>query len=161
MDDYFYHDKEYRKKQSAITKENWEKGTFDFMRRKEKRVCARNECGKKFEVTHSDPKIYCSHKCSAIVSNSNRGPMSVEQKVRIGKALKGRKNPFAGKIIVPRVEIICANPKCRKVFLVERWKKRKYCSNLCTMAVVGGKPIMPVCRIIWELSGNMSQKLLI
>ncbi len=138
-----YHKKEYRKKQSAITKANWKKGVFDFTRKREKRICGRNGCGRKFEAIYSDPKIYCSQSCSAIVNNAKRGPMSAEQKIRIGKALRGRKNPRAGEIIVPRVEIICANTKCKKVFLVERWKKRKYCSNQCTMAVVGGKPTSP------------------
>ena len=60
-----YHKKEYRKKQSAIMKENWRKGVFDFIYRRDKRVCAREGCGKKFEVIHSDPKIYCSQSCSA------------------------------------------------------------------------------------------------
>lgn len=138
-----YSNKKYREKQSAKTRENWRKGVFDFIYKKDKRVCARKGCGKKFEVIHSDPKIYCSQTCSAMVNNAKRGPMSAEQKVKIGKALKGRKNPHAGEIIVPRVKIVCANPKCKKVFLVERWMKRKYCSNQCTMAVVGGKPTSP------------------
>ena len=143
-----YNKKEYREKQSAITKANWRKGIFDFMYRKDKRICARKDCGKKFEVIHSDPKIYCSQSCAATVNNANRGPMFVEQKIKISKALKGRKSkgfesPFKGKIKIERVKIICANPKCKKVFLIERWMKRKYCSNQCTMAVVGGKPTSP------------------
>ena len=143
MSHHSYDKKEYQEKQSAITKANWQKGVFDLMYRKEKMICARKGCGKKFEVVHSDPKIYCSQRCSAIVNNAKRGPMSAEQKIKIGKALKGRKNPYAGQIIVPRVKIICANPKCKKKFLIERWMKRKYCSNKCTMAIVGGKPTSP------------------
>ncbi|OGZ85541.1 MAG: hypothetical protein A2401_02150 [Candidatus Staskawiczbacteria bacterium RIFOXYC1_FULL_38_18] len=139
----FYNNREYRKSQGAITKKNWDSGVFDFMRRKEERICARDGCGKKFEVIHSDPKIYCSHNCAAMVNNAKRGPMSAGQKVKIGEALKGKKSPHEGKIFVSRVKIICANQKCKKVFLVERWMKRKYCSNKCAMAVTGGKPTSP------------------
>jgi hypothetical protein len=140
---YSYYKKEYREKQSHITKANWKKGVFDFIYKRDKRVCARKECGKEFEVIHSDPKIYCSQSCSAMANNAKRGPMPVEQKIKIGKALKGRKNLYAGKIIVPRVKLICANPKCKKFFLVERWMKRKYCSNQCAMTITGGKPTSP------------------
>lgn len=129
-------------------KENWKKGVFDFIYKREKRICVRENCGNKFEVTKSDPKMYCSHRCSAIVSNGKRGPMSTEQKLKISKTLFGRKhqgfeNPFKGKIKVPRVEIICANPKCFKKFLSERWMHRKFCSVPCAMAITGGKPTSP------------------
>ena len=129
-------------------RENWKKGIFDFIYKREKRKCARKECKNSFEVTLSDAKIYCSRRCGAIVNNGNRGPMSDAQKMKISETLKGRKNvgyvnPFKGKIKVARVEVICANPKCKKVFLVERWMKRKYCSNMCAMAVTGGKPTSP------------------
>jgi len=138
-----YDKKEYREKQSAITKANWEKGTFDLIYKRDKRICIRKGCGKKFEVIHSDPKKYCSQNCSAIVNNLRRGPMSSEQKLKIGKALKGRKSPYAGAIIVPRVKIVCVNPKCKKSFIIERWMKRKYCSNKCHMVVIGGEPTSP------------------
>lgn len=148
MDKSFYTTKEYKEKQSILMKENWRRGVFDFIYKKEKRICARENCDNKFEVTKSDPKMYCSHRCSAIVSNAKRGPMSAEQKLKISKTLFGRKhqgfeNPFKGKIKVPRVEITCANPKCSKLFLVERWMKRKYCSNKCSMEIVGGRPTSP------------------
>jgi len=144
----FYNTQEYKEKQSAITKENWKKGIFNFHYKREKKICARKECRKVFEVVPSNSKIYCSQSCAALVNNAKRGPMSETQKIKIAKALKGRKlkglkSPFKGKIKVARVEIICANPKCKKVFLMERWMKGKYCSNQCTMAVVGGKPTSP------------------
>ncbi len=74
--------------------------------------------------------------------------MSEKQKLKISETLQGRKDqgfvsPFKGKIKVARVEIICPNPRCKKVFLVERWMKRKYCSNKCSMEIVGGKPTSP------------------
>jgi len=118
-------------------KENWKKGLFDFVRKKEKRKCI--ICRKIFEVTPSDPKIYCSHKCSAIASNVGR-IQSEETKLKIGKASLGRKNPYKGILKTPRINVVCANPKCGKVFLSEKYRNRKYCSNKCTMSVVGGRP---------------------
>lgn len=143
-----YNKKEYQEKQSLIMKENWKKGIFDFIYKRENRNCDKKGCTNIFEVTLSDPKIYCSKNCSAIVNNSRREPMSEWQKIKISKTLLGRKyrglkNPFKGKVKVARVEIICDNPKCKKIFLVERWMKRKYCSNQCAMAITGGKPTSP------------------
>lgn len=144
----FYNTKEYKVKQSAITKENWKRGVFDFHFRKEKRRCKRAGCNNIFEVIPSDPKIYCSQSCSAQINNVKRGPLPEEVKLKIAAKLKGRKNPHFGtgggsKIIVPRVEVICANPKCEKVFLKERWMKKKFCNNKCVMEVVGGRPTSP------------------
>ena len=48
-----------------------------------------------------------------------------------------------GMVIVPRKEVICANPNCKSRFLVERWKKTKFCSNHCAMRVIGGQPTSP------------------
>ncbi len=138
----FYSSEEYKEKQSLITKQNWEKGTFNFCFRREKRMCARIGCGKIFEVKKSDPKIYCSKSCSAKVNNVERGSLSAEVKLKISKALAGRKNPnWCGGIKVPRVEIKCEY--CGKIFLIERWMKRRFCSNKCAMAVIGGNPTSP------------------
>lgn len=143
-----YDKKEYQNLQSRIMKENWKNGVFDFIYKREQRKCKRKECNKTFEVIKSDPKIYCSRSCGALVNNGNRGPMSHEQKLKISKTLQGRKHqgfesPFKGKIKVARIKIICANPKCKKEFFVERWMNRKYCSNKCHMAITGGKPTSP------------------
>ncbi len=132
-------------------KENWKRGVFDFIFKKENLTCQRKECENIFKVTPSDPKIYCSHRCSAMVNNANRGPMSIEQKAKISKALIGRKNPRRGidgiikqgAILVPRVKIICANLKCKKEFFREQWMYRKFCSVNCAMAVIGGRPTSP------------------
>ena len=144
----FYKTKEYREKQSLIMKRNWKNGIFDFIYKIDKRRCSREGCGVIFEVVPSDKKVYCSRSCGAVINNGKRGPMSDAQKLKISKKLQGRKhdgfkNPLKGKIKVPRVEIVCANPKCKKIFLVERWMKRKYCSNQCHMTVMGGKPTSP------------------
>ncbi|PIS39114.1 MAG: hypothetical protein COT34_00040 [Candidatus Nealsonbacteria bacterium CG08_land_8_20_14_0_20_43_11] len=145
----FYYSQEYKEKQSVIMKENWKKGVFDFIFKREKRICARKECGKIFEVKQSDPKIYCCRSCAGKVNNVGR-VLPEETKLKIAKALTGRKNPHSGtggggggRKKVPRIETVCANPKCRKVFLKEQWKIRKFCSNKCAMKVIGGKPTSP------------------
>jgi len=144
----FYYSKEYRERQGAITKENWRKGLFNFLYKREKRICARKGCGRTFEAVPSNPRIYCSKSCAAKVNNIKRGSWPEEVKLKIAKALKGRKNPHrgtsgGGRKRVPRVEAVCANPQCGKVFLSERWMKRKFCSNKCAMEVIGGKPTSP------------------
>lgn len=131
-----------------IMKKNWKKGFFDFIYKREIRKCSRKECKNIFQVQKSDPKMYCFSRCAALINNAKRGPMPEEQKLKISKTfqerkIKGFESPFKGKIKVARIEIICANPKCNKVFLIERWMKRKYCSNACAMAVRGGKPTSP------------------
>lgn len=139
-----YHKKEYQELQSKIMKENWRKGLFDFVRKRENRKCKREGCNNIFEVTPSDPKVYCSKHCSVAANNIGR-LHSTKTKLKIAKALIGTVSPYKGIIKVPRVELICANPKCKKLFTAVEWgkRKRKYCSNQCTMAVVGGKPTSP------------------
>lgn len=68
----FYKSIEYRRKQSRITRKNWKKGFFDFLKKKEGRVCKRMDCGKAFVVTISDPKLFCSQSCAAIVNNTGQ-----------------------------------------------------------------------------------------
>jgi len=148
MADSFYNTKKYKRKQSAITKENWKKGIFNFHYKREKRKCARKKCGKVFEVIPSNTQIYCSQSCSCKVNNAKREPLSKKTRLKIsrtlqGRKLKGFKNPLKGVIKVPRVKVICANPECKKVFLIERWMKRKFCSNRCAMNVIGGRPTSP------------------
>lgn len=68
----FYKFTEYRRKQSRITKKNWKRGSFDFLKKREERICKRVDCGKTFVVTKSDSKIFCSQSCAAIVNNTGR-----------------------------------------------------------------------------------------
>ena len=138
----FYHSKEYREKQSVITKENWRRGVFDFIYKREKRRCARKVCGKLFEVSLSDKKIYCSSGCAATINNSKRR-WSDEVKLKIANALKGHRNPHKGILKIPRVEVICLNPVCGKIFIAEKYKARKFCSIQCAMDVIGGRPTSP------------------
>lgn len=72
-----------------------------------------------------------------------RGSLSSETRLKISKSLKGIKNPFKGVIKVQRIKTTCANSRCGKVFLRERWRKRQFCSNKCAMEVIGGRPTSP------------------
>jgi len=136
----FYNTREYKEKQSIIMKKNWRKGVFKFLLKREKRKCARRGCGRTFEVKISDPKLYCSHGCSATINNIKRGACSEKTKKKISKSLTGRKNPHCGVRRLKRVEIVCANLKCRKIFFPDPWTHRKFCSNKCSMIVIGGRP---------------------
>ncbi len=139
----FYNSQKYKEKQSKIAKKNWEKGLVNFQCKKEKRKCKRKGCKFFFETVPSNPKIYCSKSCAAIVNNRKRGSMPLRQREKISKALKGSKSPIKGKIKIARDKVVCANSKCKKIFLTERWQKRKYCSNKCHMVVMGKKPTSP------------------
>ena len=137
-----YHEKEYQELQSRIMKENWKKGLFDSIRKREHRICKRESCGNIFETKLSDPRVYCSHSCSAKVGNMGR-IQSQETRLKIGRTSLGRKSPFKGILKVPRINLMCANPSCHKIFTAVKRANRKYCSNKCTMEVVGGKPTSP------------------
>ncbi|MEW6408134.1 MAG: hypothetical protein AB1465_05595 [Patescibacteria group bacterium] len=138
----FYQSKQYKIKQSLITKQNWEKGFFKFLYNREKRACARKGCHNTFEIILSDPKIYCSQSCAAKVNNKKRHH-SLNTKLKIAKSLTGIKSPFKGVIKVLRKKTKCHNPACKKIFSFEAYKERKFCSNKCAMSVIGGKPTSP------------------
>ncbi|NQU82470.1 MAG: hypothetical protein HQ539_00785 [Parcubacteria group bacterium] len=139
----FYNLKEYRELQSRITKENWKKGVFDFQYNREKRICTRDGCSKVFEVKMSNPKVYCSSSCAAIVNNVNRGARPEEVKSKIAEALKGRPNPRKGMSKFPLIKAVCSNPKCKKVFFRKGSTQPKFCSVSCVMKVIGRNPTSP------------------
>lgn len=123
-------------------KKNWGRGLFDFHYKRENRICAREKCSKSFMVQKGDPKIYCSKSCAAKVNNVKRGKWPEDVKLKISNALKGRKNPNFG-TRVPRKETVCGNPNCGKIFLSERWMRRKFCSVQCAISITGGRPTSP------------------
>jgi len=139
----FYQSTFYKEKQGAKTKENWQKGIFDFLYKYEKRVCVRGECKKIFETIPSDKKIYCSRSCAAHVNNIQRGPQSTKTKLKIACSLKGRRNPFKGIQKKPRIKTTCQNPHCGKVFLSIAYASRKFCSVDCSIHVIGGQVTSP------------------
>lgn len=142
MSHYSYDKKEYQDLQNRIMKENWREGLFDVIRKRENRLCKRKECRNFFEITPSNPKIYCSHRCSAIATNKGK-IQSKETKLKIGRASVGRKSPFKGILKTPRINVVCNNIKCGKIFLAEQYRNRKYCSNACAMIITGGRPTSP------------------
>lgn len=139
----FYSSLGYREKQRAVTKANWAKGLFDVLRKRDERVCKREECGKLFETVPHDPKIYCSSSCAAKVNNLKRGKLSEEVKRKIARSMTGKASPYKGILKVPRKEVVCANTACKKVFLVEVHRTRRFCSIDCAMKVIGGKATSP------------------
>lgn len=138
----FYTSEEYKKKQSVLTKRNWRRGFFNFLVKRKKRVCSREECRKSFEVAPHDPKIYCSSRCAATINNKNR-ILPEEVRKKISRSLLGTQSPFKGVIKVPRIKTKCQNLICGKSFVFERWKNRKFCSAQCAMEVIGGQPTSP------------------
>ena len=144
----FYDSPAYRAKQSAITKRNQERGIYKHLDKRETRTCARKGCGNPFIAEAHDSKRFCGQSCAAKVSNKKRGPKSDETRKKISEKLKGRShvgfvNPFKGIIKVPREERVCENSLCSKVFLVERWRRKRFCNSLCAMRVIGGRPTSP------------------
>lgn len=70
----FYKNPEYKKKQSEITKKYWQEGKYNLLITPlEERCCINPSCEAFFKVKPFDPKIYCSHSCSARVNNLKRG----------------------------------------------------------------------------------------
>jgi len=79
----FYSSTAYKERQSEITRKNWQKGIYDFLRKREKRKCPNPDCGKWFEVTPADKKMFCSRKCAAQVNNSKRSNITTRAKEEI------------------------------------------------------------------------------
>lgn len=105
-------------------------------------MCARNDCGKIFITSHSDPRRFCSQSCAATVNNSKR-KWSEDIKQKIAEAARNRPGPSKGILKVPRVTAVCSNPKCNKVFTHERYLARKYCSVHCNITITGSRPTSP------------------
>lgn len=138
----FYNSNEYREKQSSLTKRNWELGRFDVLGKSVEKVCFRAACLKNFSTIPSDPKIFCSKNCAATVNNTKR-VISEQMKQKISRALLGKPNPLKGVIKIERIKGVCQNPECGSSIVHERWQPRKFCSNACAMAIIGGKPTSP------------------
>ena len=80
----FYGSVKYKDRQSEITKNNWQKGTYDFFRNREKKQCIHPDCANWFEVGPANPKKFCSRKCAAQINNPKRSKIdsSAEEKLR-------------------------------------------------------------------------------
>ena len=138
----FYDSFSYKQKQSEIAKSNWARGKYlVLLKRFEERRC--HNCGNTFLlVKPSDLKKYCSSGCAASFNNKGRG-QSFFTRVKISTTLLNRPNPFRGLERVPRKTLMCKY--CKKEFTVLPYLegKRKYCSNICAMKVIGGRTTSP------------------
>ncbi|MBI4158585.1 MAG: hypothetical protein HY505_03145 [Candidatus Yanofskybacteria bacterium] len=140
----FYDLIDYKKGQSKIAKDAWQKGSYDHLLAKtEGRRCKRAGCNNVFTVKYYDPKQFCSHACSATHNNHTRGPMRPEVKFKISESIK--RSPYhytaKGKILVPRLVKNCLN--CSKEFTTPRHQNHKYCSVNCSMKDIGSRPTSP------------------
>lgn len=147
-----YADLEYRLSQATITRDAWQRGVYNFKKALlEIRPCNNPACNKSFEIKPYEPNKFCSRHCAAIVNNANR-IVSVEARERISLGLKRyialyhaqiSKNLEKGRKHVALIELHC--PYCKKAFyrLPYIAKRQKYCSNQCSMKVVGGRTTSP------------------
>ena len=138
----FYDTTEYRRLQSRKTKSAWQRGIHNSKRLPlEERRCKRKNCLNIFRIKPYDVKEFCSQSCSAIYNNIKRGSLTNEWRKNIARSMTGISNQSKGKHLVPRLEKIC--PGCHAVFLTERWKNNKHCSNLCSIRIIGSRPTSP------------------
>ena len=140
----FYTSPSYRAKQSERTKANWLSGRLDFLRKTTLHRCIRSGCKNTFNRIPSDRKIYCSHRCAAVMNNRGR-IMSLATKSKLRRALTGRKYP--GRPKAPPRFSTCLNQTCRKEFELRFWRPAtnpiKYCSRKCAIKDVGSRPTSP------------------
>lgn len=143
----FYSNPIYRKKQSEITKKNWQLGTFNFkVKSTILKICLNPKCGKRFYIKpyHVLRRKYCSKTCAAQVNNVGRKPSEIT-KSRISTALKGTHPRVPLTRFAPRTEVVCQNHSCQRVMLLPPWlvKRRKYCSTLCAITIIGRQTTSP------------------
>lgn len=79
----FYNSVVYKERQSEVTRKNWQKGIYNFLRKREKRQCTNPDCGNWFEIQLADIRKFCSRKCAAQVNNLQRSNMSSKMKERM------------------------------------------------------------------------------
>lgn len=143
MSKVFYSLPEYRRIQREKVAYAWKSGKFNHLYKRIKRQCDRPDCKNVFSLIPSNPKKFCSSHCAAHVNNKKRGAHREETKQKIAESLRGTQSPFKGINKVERVEKRCCYLNCGKIFIVEPWKKTKFCSNLCAMKVIGGQATSP------------------
>lgn len=133
----FYSDLDYRKRQSEISKNNWQKGLYStLVKPLEIRKCKNKNCSDLFSVKPYDPKVFCSRNCAASVNNTGR-IQSEETRKKISSVAQKQMSRFKGIEKVKRVRKICLY--CKREFKILPYlvKRRKFCSNKCAMQVIG------------------------
>lgn len=87
----FYNDATYRKNQSSITKELWQKGRYNHLIKSLIiRHCQNRKCGTSFSIKPYIPKIFCSKSCSVTVNNLKRRAIMQKNCITCGKSLLKR-----------------------------------------------------------------------
>jgi hypothetical protein len=96
-------------------------------------------CKKNFESKPSEKRVFCSVGCFLKWSSEDKKGSHFSHtkttKEKISSSLKGRftgKNSsfyVSGKKVCPKVERVC--PICKKIFLIEQHKKKRFCSLSC------------------------------
>lgn len=138
----FYDSIEYKKAQSEKSKLAWKRGLHnDIISPLEKRRCKRKDCSNTFKVKPYYLKYFCFQRCAAIYNNSDRDPLTNEWRNKISVSMTGKSSKLRGKILVPRLEKVC--PGCNSKFQTTKWQNNKYCSNLCSIRIVGSRPTSP------------------
>lgn len=117
----FYNDPTYKKKQSEIAKINWRVGKYNSLTKPlDKRFCKNPNCNAFFFVKSANPKKYCSHSCSATITNTVR--------VRIKKKCLNCLNP------VKRSISIYCSLSCQQTFryknYIVAWKNGQKDGNI-------------------------------
>ena len=114
--DLFYWDLDYRKRQSEISKNNWQKGLYSaLVKPLETRKCKNKNCSNLFSVKPYDPKVFCSRSCAASFNNIGR-TQSEEARRKISLAAQKQMSRFKGVDKVKRVSKLCLN--CKKEFKI-------------------------------------------
>lgn len=146
VDHSFYSDPKYKDKQSKIAQNNWKRGVYGFrINNRPLCLCQNPVCSKLFAVFPHDlnKSKYCSRSCSVVVNNHKRRLTQIT-KSKISIALKGRISNSQRKLVLKKAKE-CQNPICRHDMYLTPWEysRRKYCSNLCAMRVIGGRTTSP------------------
>ncbi len=141
-----YHDPDYKKLQSQRMKAAWRRGMFtSLIKPPEKKICANPACKKSFLVRmHRKDAKFCSHSCSARISNAQKDPIPPEVGRKISAALKGKSNPYKGIHKVTYVKLICNNLFCGKTFERPPYRShQKYCNDNCAIKTIGSRTTSP------------------
>ncbi len=142
----FYSDINYRKGQSERTKENWKNGLHNNqITPLEARRCRNSSCKNIFKVKPFDPKKFCSHNCSAHITNMAR-VLSLDTRNKISKAISSLPRKFWERKTKEKITITCA--ACKKKFKVTPYlakgeRARKYCCNRCAITTIGRRTTSP------------------
>src|SRR3990167_4867933 len=122
----FYRDLDYRKRQSEISKKNWQNGLYSVLIKPLKTWKCKNAiCSNLFSVKPYDPKVFCSRNCSAFFNNTGR-IQSEETRKKISLSAQNQTNRSWGNKKVELVSKICLY--CMKEFKILPYlaKRKKY-----------------------------------